>query len=198
MYNFYPKKLVQPPGCTFNILLIMKLTTLILITTILQVSASAYAQKVTLSERNMPLNKVFEKISDQTGYDFLISTENLKKANSVTIIAQNEELKLVLDKIFKGQPLSFVIQEKMVVISKKESAPIQSLESKVLRATIITGRVVDTTGSPLVGATVKVKGVDKSTLTDPEGVFSIQVQDGDEIDISFVGYITYSFIAKNG
>jgi hypothetical protein len=58
--------------------LIMKLTTLLLITAILQVSASTFAQRVTLSEKNTPLNKVFEKISDQTGYDFLISTETLK------------------------------------------------------------------------------------------------------------------------
>eukprot|EP01039_Chlorochromonas_danica_P020911 gene20911-25653_t len=71
----------------------MKLTTLILITAILQVSANTFAQKVTLSERNASLNKIFEKISDQTGYDFLVSTENLKMAKSVTIHVQNEDLK---------------------------------------------------------------------------------------------------------
>src|SRR5476651_574413 len=153
MYNFYPKKLVQPRGCTINIRLIMKLTTLILITAILQVSASTFAQKVTLSERNATLNKIFEKISDQTGYDFLVSTENLKMAKSVTINVQNEDLKSALDKIFTGQPLSFVIQEKMVVVSKKEPIP-EKPKGILMVPVIVTGRVTDTTGTSLPGATV--------------------------------------------
>jgi outer membrane receptor protein involved in Fe transport len=70
MYNFYPKKLVQPPGCAPNILLIMKLTTLILVAAILQVSASTLRRRSLCLKRIRPLNKVFEKISDQTGYDF--------------------------------------------------------------------------------------------------------------------------------
>jgi type II secretory pathway component GspD/PulD (secretin) len=121
MYNFYPKKLVQPPGRAHHILLIMKLTTLLLITAILQVSASTFAQRVTLSEKNTPLNKIFEKISDQTGYDFLISTENLKMAKSVTVNVHNEGLKATLDKIFANQILNFEVQDKMVVVSKKKN-----------------------------------------------------------------------------
>jgi TonB-linked SusC/RagA family outer membrane protein len=195
MYNFYPKKLVQPPGCTFNILLIMKLTTLILITAILQVSASALAQKVTLSEKNAPLSKIFEKISAQTGFDFLVSTESLKQANLVTINVQKEELKPALDKIFAGQPLNFVIQEKMVVVSKKEAAAINKIKAAVSIPVTITGKVTDTTGSSLQGATIKIKGSGKTALTDSEGLFSIVAQEGDEIEVSFIGYEVYSFKA---
>ena len=83
-------------------------------------SASAFAQHVTLAETNTPLNKVFDNISRQTGYDFLISTENLKLARPVNINVSNEELQSVLSRIFATQPLTFVLQEKMVVVSKKE------------------------------------------------------------------------------
>jgi len=174
----------------------MKLTTLILITAILQVSASTFAQKVTLSAKNAPLNKIFEKISDQTGYDFLISTENLKKAKSVTINAQNEELKSVLDKIFAGQPLNYVIQEKMVVVSKKDPTPINQLKSAVEPPITVTGRVTDTTGKPLPGATLRIKGTDKIVPTDSEGRFAINAQEGDEVEVSFIGYEAYSFKVK--
>src|ERR1700712_1115082 len=120
MYNFYSQKLVQPPGCTPKVLLIMKLTMLLLITAILQVSAKTFAQKITLSEKNAPLIVVFEKISEQSGYDFLASADDVKHAKPITISVRNEELKAVLDQIFEGQPLNYVIQEKTVVISKKE------------------------------------------------------------------------------
>ena len=195
MYNFYPKKLVQPPGCTINILLIMKLTTLILITAILQVSASTFAQKVTLSERNAPLNKVFEKISDQTGYDFLVSTENLKMAKSVTINVQNEDLKSALDKIFTGQPLSFVIQEKMVVVSKRESSPVNNVSIPI--SIKVSGRVIDTAGTPLIGATIINITVHKTYSSDEKGEFAFDALVGDKVAISYIGFQPYTFVVTD-
>ena len=210
MYNFYPKKLVQPPGCAINILLVMNplqrinaaakrkiimrinLTTLLLITAILQVGASTYGQKVTLSERNAPLMTIFEKISKQTGCDFIASTEDLKKAKPVTINVQNEELKSVLDKIFTAQPLNFVLQEKMVVISKKDVKP-GDPESTVKAPAILTGKVTDTTGSPIPGASVKITGTNQLAITDSEGRFTINAQPGEKIEVSFIGFDSYFF-----
>jgi TonB-linked SusC/RagA family outer membrane protein len=194
MYNFYPKKLVQPPGRTQPILLIMKLTTLILITAILQVSANTFAQKVTLSEKNTPLNKIFDKIGEQTGYDFLISTDNLKASKLVTISLVNTELKLALEKIFLDQPLLFVMQEQIVIVSrKKEKGAVLPIQLPVN----VTGRVTDTTGLPLVGATVKITNTNKVAITDSKGEFTLDAKEGDLIEISFIGYQTYSFVINN-
>jgi TonB-linked SusC/RagA family outer membrane protein len=191
MYNFYPKKLVQLPGCTFKILLIMKLTTLILITAILQVSANASAQKVTLSEKNAPLNKIFEKISDQTGYDFLVSTENLKQAKLVTIDVQDEELKAVLDRIFAGQPLDYVIQKKIIVISKKTVSPGHISKKELDESITITGQVTDEKDAPLPGATVRLKGTNASVNADGQGLFTLNhLPVRGTLVVSFVSYQT--------
>jgi TonB-linked SusC/RagA family outer membrane protein len=192
MYNFYPKKLVQPPGCAPNILLIMKLTTLILVAAILQVSAATYAQKITLTEKNTPLNKVFEKISDQTGFDFIISTENLKFSRGVTINVENQELKVVLDNIFSTQLLTFIIQERMVVVSKK---PNSNTVKEYLPVTI-NGKVTDSAGMSLPGATVRIKGSPIVITTDSQGAFNIMAKEGDEIEISYIGFQSSSFIVK--
>jgi TonB-linked SusC/RagA family outer membrane protein len=191
MYNFYPKNSVQPPGRTPKILLVMKLTTLMLITVILHVSASTFAQKITLTKRNAPLNKVFESISNQSDYDFLVSTESLKQAKPVTINVQNEELKLVLNKIFSGQPLTFVIQDKMVVVSKKEPSTNEKVTPINVTTLKITGKVTDTTGKVLPGASIKVKGTTIFSTTDENGMFSLtNVPLNSTIEISFIGYQT--------
>jgi TonB-dependent SusC/RagA subfamily outer membrane receptor len=192
MYNFYTKNFVQPPGCTPKILLIMKLTTLILITAILQVSASSSDQKITLSEKNAPLSKIFEKISDQTGYDFLVSSDNLKQAKPVTINVQNEDLKIVLNKIFDNQPLNFVIQEKMVVVTRKEKPLMEKNRSSEKVPVTISGKVTDTTSKPLSNATIKI-GQNIIDHTKSDGTFSINANSGDLISISFLGYETFSF-----
>jgi TonB-linked SusC/RagA family outer membrane protein len=196
MYNFYPKKLVQLPGCAPNILLIMKLTTLILVAAILQVSASTYAQKITLTEKNTPLNKVFEKISDQTGYDFIVSTENLKKAKPVTINVQNEEVKSVLDKIFAVQPLNFIVREKMVVVSKKDQEPVDRIKNWKDESLKISGRITDTSGTPLKGATIKNLTIDKPYSSDEKGEFTIEGEIGNRIVVTYIGFRPYTFIVS--
>jgi TonB-linked SusC/RagA family outer membrane protein len=183
--------MVQPPGRTSKIMLVMKLTTIILITFILQVSASTFAQKVTLSEKNAPLIKIFEKISDQTGFDFLVSTENLKKARLVTINIQNEELKSALDKIFTEQPLSFVIQEKMVVVSKKE-APINKITIQVPLK--VSGRVTDTAGVYLNGATITNLSGGRYSSSNDKGEFTITAQVSDKVTVTYIGFQPYTFV----
>lgn len=197
MYNFYPKKLVQPLGCAPNILLIMKLTTLLIVFAILQVSASTFAQKITLSEKSTPLNKVFEKISNQTGFDFIVSTENLKQSKAVTIKVQNEELKSVLDRIFSNQPLTFVIQEKMVVVSKKETKAILIGDERILQQINIIGKVTDTAGLPLPGATITIKRNNKIVLSDANGQFTVAAETGDMLLISFIGYDLYQYTVQS-
>ncbi|MES2107277.1 MAG: TonB-dependent receptor [Bacteroidota bacterium] len=61
--------------------------------------------------------------------------------------------------------------------------------SKVSLATI-KGKVVDTTGFALPGATVKIKGTQKVTLTDQNGAFTVDAEPGAVLVISYTGYIT--------
>ncbi|WP_431295172.1 hypothetical protein [Pedobacter sp. P26] len=55
----------------------MKLTTIILLTTLLQVSATGFAQKVTFVQKNTTLKEIFGEIRKQTGYDVVASSDQL-------------------------------------------------------------------------------------------------------------------------
>lgn len=53
----------------------------------------------------------------------------------------------------------------------------------------ITGHVVDTTGEPVIGANVTVKGTATGTITDIDGNFTLPIESNDGILIvSFIGY----------
>lgn len=59
------------------------------------------------------------------------------------------------------------------------------------------GRVVDETGSPLIGATVKASN-DRITITDADGNFSISVEGSTaKLQISYIGFLTETFILKS-
>lgn len=52
------------------------------------------------------------------------------------------------------------------------------------------GVVVDTTGEPIIGASVKVVGTTTGTITDLDGKFMVVVPSGKQVEISYIGYIT--------
>ena len=56
---------------------------------------------------------------------------------------------------------------------------------------LVTGRVIDSAGYSLTGATVSVKGTSKGTVTNNEGNFSISVPDKNSVlVVSYLGYKT--------
>lgn len=190
MYSFYTKKLWTPPCAIAKLLLIMRLTTIILITAILQVSASSKAQKITLSEKNTPLVKVFDQISAQSGFDFLVSTSILNSSKPVTLSVKNMELKDVLEKLFAGQQLKYKIENKSVVVSNKTSSFLDDLISRFQKIDVY-GKVFDEDGNVLPGATVKIKGSTKSVITGSDGVFTFSdVDENVVLAISYIGYKT--------
>ncbi|WP_316842922.1 SusC/RagA family TonB-linked outer membrane protein [Pedobacter gandavensis] len=192
MYNFYPKSPqgLRRPAAKF--LLIMKLTTLLLITSILQVSATSYAQRISLSEKNTPLRKVFDKIRSQSGYDFLFTTSILETAKPVNIKVSNMPLDEVLNAIFIGQPLKYAIEDKSVIVKIKEPVFFEKTANAMVFLNLV-GKVVDDKGAPLPGATVAIKGTQKKALSDGLGSFKIVAVENDLLVISMMGYETREF-----
>ena len=62
-----------------------------------------------------------------------------------------------------------------------------------------TGKVVESeTNEPLPGATIVVKGTSIGSVTDFDGNFSINAEDGSEVEISYLGYETLIVTLKKG
>lgn len=161
---------------------------------IVQVSANALAQEVTLSEKKASIEKVIDKISEQTGYDFVFNKEILAAAKPISITLTNVALKDALIQIFRNQPLNFTIKEQTVIISKKETSTTTNSTVKpelVLQDDSITvsGRVTDSIGNPLQGASVRVKDHKLSTITNRNGEFLLRnVPEDVTLQISYLGY----------
>ena len=62
----------------------------------------------------------------------------------------------------------------------------------------ISGTVVDATGETVIGATVMEKGTSNGTITDFDGNFTIKVNEGTILVISYIGYQTQEVAAHQG
>ena len=60
--------------------------------------------------------------------------------------------------------------------------------SVVLAQTTVSGTIVDAAGEPIIGASVLEEGTSNGTITDFDGNFTLDVSDGAQLNISYVGY----------
>ena len=64
------------------------------------------------------------------------------------------------------------------------------LQGSALYAKIVKGTVTSATdGEPLTGATVKVIGAQSGTVTDLDGHFSLEANDGQTLLVSYIGFV---------
>ncbi len=162
--------------------------TLFLITCIcIKVNGGVLAQEVNMSFKNTSLSKVFREIQKQTGYQFLYTEEVVDTKQKINIQLKNASLREALDKCLNAEMLEYIIDEKTIVIRRKQHIP--SSENKINRD--ISGRIVSESGEPIAGASVVVKGTNIGTSTDPGGNFTLQVsQQTVVLVVSSVGYET--------
>lgn len=173
--------------------LIMKMLFVLLFAFSVQVNAKTYAQ-ITLSEKDISLDKLFLKIHDQTGYLFLFNDNWLRQTKKVDIDVKNASLKQVLDICFSNQPLGFSIVDSIIVIKQLErSSSSKQAEDHIPPLLTVKGRVVDEKGVPQGGITVSLKGTARAVSTKDDGTFELAgVPENAVLVFTSVGFETYS------
>ncbi|WP_316820051.1 SusC/RagA family TonB-linked outer membrane protein [Pedobacter gandavensis] len=168
----------------------MKLITALLILSLTQVTAATFAQKITINKSNATIETVLEEIGKQSGYGVFVGVKTLNSAKSVSINVKNAEMEEVLKLCLEGQQLDFSIENKIIVIKQKQASILDKLTA-VFSGTEIFGIVLDNDNNLLPGATVTIKGSNRSTTTNGMGQFKLKdVPDGAILQISFMGYVT--------
>jgi TonB-linked SusC/RagA family outer membrane protein len=173
-------------------LMVIKLLLVFVLSTIFQVNAATYGQNVTLNIKNASLKEVLDVLRKQTGYHFLYRTEMLNQTRQMSINVTNEPLTKVLELCFEGQPLTYSINEKTIILREKPVSPINNVQQAR-----ITGKVTDATGLPMPGVGIKVKGTNTTSVTDTDGKYVVNAGGNITLVFSYVGYETQE-VAANG
>jgi TonB-linked SusC/RagA family outer membrane protein len=200
-FNALYKGRIIPGLCLPKIFLIMRMTTFFLLVLALQSRANGYAQeKITISVLNASLETVFHEIHEQSGYNFLYSDQVLANAKSISLKVRNGSLLQVLKECFKGEPFTYSLVDKTIIIKytgKPERDEIANPVPKLPDE--ITGKVTDDKNNPLQGVSVLIKGSSFGTNTDKNGEFSISIPDNSSkvLVFSFVGMVTQEVNVSN-
>ncbi len=188
----------------------MKILLLFMTAGLLHVSAAGTAQTVTLAGSNLPFEKVLDAIRQQAGYEVAVELAHLRQAKPVTVKAENMPVEAFLDLVLQGQPMEAKVANKTIYLSRKEATSSHSTtgvpkvgmpneppnENLNLAFPEVRGKVVDSLGNPLSGASIRVLDAEGNrtslqTQTDRNGEFVLKnVPEGAVLEIAYIGYLT--------
>lgn len=174
----------------------MRLIIILSMITIFCASANiGYSQvnNISLNLKNVTLEEALDEIKQKGEYSLWYKNEEVNLNKKVSIQAKNKNIRQVLDDLFANENLAYTIDEKHIIIYRKD-AHHNDVAKQVPKQ--ITGIVKDEQGDPIIGANVIEKGTTNGVITDMNGHFSLDVEENVIVQISYIGYYTQDIPVK--
>lgn len=185
-----------------QVVLTMQLSAILLFAVCLQVSAAGYSQTVSFTGKDVPLKDVLAAVKKQTGFGvFYASGEKatLEGVGNVTVDVKNVGLDAFLQICLKGLPLEYSLEGSTIFIRAKEPHLVSSSSPTSETIPEIKGHVTNEKTEALINANIIIKRTGRGTITDANGNFILHnVNTGDVLQVSFIGYKTQSITVSNG
>lgn len=169
----------------------IRLIVIFILMAIYPLSASAYAQEVSLKLTNSTLESVLKEIEEQSEYYFLYNNRQIDVKQLVSIHCEDRSVESALSAVLKNTNIKYLIKDRQIVLYKKGE---QAYMDKELAALLksqqqkeVSGTVLDDTGTPLAGVTVLEKGTTNAVISDVEGNFTLKVNENAILQFSFIG-----------
>src|SRR6185436_353039 len=143
--------------------------------------------------------ELLNDISQLVEIKFVYSSQKIPARKKVSILATDQKVREVLDLLLEPLDVLYYVSGNQVVLIKKHElndavVKLQELadNKKQIPADFfyktITGKVTNDKGDPLEGVSVTVKGTTRGTTTNSAGIFSIDAEEGQILEVSMVGY----------
>ncbi len=195
--NYYG--IARSRGNWQKLLLTMKITVFLFFCGLVNlIAAPGYSQntKISLSMEDASIESILNRIEESSEFYFLFNHKLIDVDRKVNVIAENKPIKDILDDIFNDD-VRFIVSDRQIVLTPNQQT--SSDFEELLQQKTITGRVIDaSTGDPMPGVNIVIKGTSIGTATDLNGNFSLFIPSEKSIlVISFIGYITQEVVVGN-
>ena len=164
-------------------------TTVLLL--LLAPTLSAQQEKISLNLNNASLKVFFNEIEKQTEWTFSYRDSEIERKPEITLAVKDSPLADVLNSGLTPAGLLWkIVGDKIVITpSHKDTAPQQD------ETVTVSGRLTDSRGEALIGASALVKGTTNGVVTDIDGKFSLTVHKGETIEFSCLGFLSQDYKA---
>jgi len=147
---------------------------------------------IDISVQNADIFEMFHRIEAQTDFKFNYEKRDLKSANRLSIIAKQKSVADILMVISKEANVKFRQVNNNINVNKLTDKTNNDPKLEIIIDDIeITGKVTSgDDGGGLPGVNVIVKGTSQGTVTDVDGIYTLNAPEDGTLVFSSVGYIS--------
>lgn len=135
-------------------------------------NADSLNVKLNLSFKDTRLAVIMNEIKAQSKLDFVYNAGTINENKRVSVDLKNADLTTALDACLAGLEIEYIIKDDLIVLRKMEAKP--SKQQPQQPQAEIKGRVTDSRGSAVVGATINIEGTEIYAISDGNGDFVLK------------------------
>lgn len=140
------------------------------------------AKKISIKKEKVSLKEALTEIEKQTKMSVAYNESQLGADKTISLNVVDATIEKALDQILKGTGFAYKIQGDHIMI-------VQEPKQEKGKSKKITGQVLDDQNMPLIGVNIVVKGKPGvGAITNIDGNFTLEVNQGDAIEVSYIGY----------
>ncbi|WP_339677078.1 TonB-dependent receptor [Cyclobacterium marinum] len=143
---------------------------------------------IKLKKVQWELGEIFQKVENSTDYQFVLPEEILDNNPNLNLKNKRQSINDLLVDIALAADLRFKQVDNSIYVAKGNYKDERGNIEILIEERPIKGRVVDSNGQGIPGATVLVQGTNIGTATDIDGNFSFEVPENAVLIFSFIGY----------
>jgi TonB-linked SusC/RagA family outer membrane protein len=171
-----------------KISMIMKVWLFVLVSVGVAIADDAYSQTLTLELKDVPLREAFRAIERESSYSFFFNDTFSDLDKRVSIKVKDQTLESVLQSLLTSTKLTYKLLEGNLIVIALRATEISS----------VSGRVTSSKdGQPIPGVNITIKGTTRGTITNVDGRYMIEVENGATLTFSFIGYKPVEIMVGN-
>lgn len=161
-------------------------------------NATTYSQneRLNVDVQNETMISVLEDLNIKTAYEFVYRKDAVEQHTNITIHMKDATIIQILDKLFNSTSLVYEIVDNIVVIRKDASVNGKPEKDKK----VIKGKITDSKGNILPGASIVVKGTNIGVSSNIDGKYEIELpntKDKITLIFTFIGMESKEILIKN-
>ena len=143
-----------------------------------------------MNVKDVTVKELLKAIESGSSYTFAYVDTDIDLSKTVSVSASNESIETIIKKVLPGVNVEFKGQKILLNKALKQPQPAPQASKPVSQRTV-TGRVLDKSGQPVIGAMVIEKGTQNGAAVDLDGNYQLKVKGSNVVlEVSLIGYNT--------
>lgn len=163
---------------------IMRISLFLLFVCVCQLMAEeAGAQniEIKISQNSMTIKQLVKEIETQTDYLVVFRDQDVDVNKTVSFRKKSAKISDYLEQVAESTGIGYRFENNYITLVQKSQSVTQNKKK-------ISGKIVDSTGEPVIGANIVEKGTTNGTITDLNGNFTLEVSSKSILLVSYIGY----------